>query len=64
MDSLVATPRRHHVWRAVLGCLLVLVAVAGATAVAVLEQVHTLVKDISVNKPLKVATTALAQSSY
>ena len=51
-------------WRLALGCLVVLLASAGAAAVAVIEQVHTFVQDISVNKPLKVSETALARSSF
>ena len=65
MDPPVATPpRRRYAWRAVLGCLIVVLASAGAVAVAVLEQVHTIVQDISVNKPLTVDARALAQSHY
>jgi polyisoprenyl-teichoic acid--peptidoglycan teichoic acid transferase len=63
-DALAPPPRRRYVWRAVLGCLIVLLASAGAAAVAVLEQVHTIVQDISVNQPLKVSSRALAQSSF
>jgi LCP family protein required for cell wall assembly len=48
----------------VLGCLIVLLASAGAAAVAVLEQVHTIVQDISVNRPLKVSSRVLARSSF
>lgn len=33
--------RRRNLWRLVVGCVIVLVASAGASAVAVLEQVHT-----------------------
>ncbi len=51
-------------WRALLGCVIVLLAAAGASAVAVLEQVHTFVQDISVNKPLKVDSKVLAASSF
>ncbi len=51
-------------WRALLGCLIVLAAAAGTAAVAVLEQVHTLVQDISVNKPLKVTPKVLAHASF
>ena len=54
IDALAPPPRRRFLWRALLGCLIVLLASAGASAVAVLEQVHTIVQDISVNKPLKV----------
>ncbi len=64
LDALTPPPRRRYVWRAVLGCLIVLLASAGAAAVAVLEQVHTIVQDISVNKPLKVSSRVLAQSSF
>ena len=48
----------------VLGCVIVLLATAAVTAVAVLEQVHTFVQDISANRPLAVRSGALAQSSY
>jgi LCP family protein required for cell wall assembly len=48
----------------VVGCLVVLLASAGAAAVFVLEQVHTFVQDISVNKPLNVSSRVLAASSY
>jgi hypothetical protein len=51
-------------WRVVLGCLIVLLASGGATAVAVLEQVHTIVQDISVTRPLKVSSSVLAHSSF
>jgi LCP family protein required for cell wall assembly len=51
-------------WRALLGCLVVVLASAGAASVAVLEQVHTLVQDISVNKPLKVDSKVLAHSYF
>ncbi len=51
-------------WRVVLGCLIVLLASGVATAVAVLEQVHTIVQDISVTKPLKVSSSVLAHSSF
>jgi hypothetical protein len=43
-----------------LGCLLVVIAAAGGTAVFVLEQVHTVVQDLKVNVPLKVDSRALA----
>lgn len=39
-------PRRPRAWRAVLGCLIVLLASAGTSAVFVLEQVHTVVQDL------------------
>jgi len=57
-------PRRGLVWRLVLGCLIVLLASGGATAVFVLEQVHTLTQDISVNKPLAVDSHVLAHSYF
>jgi LCP family protein required for cell wall assembly len=47
-----------------LGCLLVLLASAGATAVFVLEQVHTLAQDLSATKALKVDSKVLAQTTY
>jgi len=62
--ALSPPPRRRYLWRAVLGCLIVLLASAGAAAVAVLEQVHTIVQDISVNKPLKVSSRVLVRSSF
>jgi len=64
IDALAPAPRRRLVWRVVLGCLIVLLASAGTTAVAVLEQVHTFVQDISVNKPLNVDSKVLAHSFY
>jgi LCP family protein required for cell wall assembly len=57
-------PRRRHLWRIVLGCLIVVVASAGAAAVAALEQVDTFVQDISVTKPLKVSSDVLAHSNF
>jgi len=57
-------PRRGIVWRFVLGCLIVLLASAGATAVLILEQVHTVVQDLHVNKPLVVDRKALAPDYY
>lgn len=57
-------PRRARGWRMVLGCLVVLLASAGASAVFVIEQVHTFVHDISVNKPLSVSSSILATSGY
>ena len=56
--------RGRAYWGALLGCLIVLLVSAGASAVAVLEQVHTIVQDISVNKPLKVSSRVLARSSF
>ena len=64
IDALTPPPRRRYIWRTLLGCLIVLLAGAGASAVAVLEQVHTFVQDISVNKPLKVDSKVLAHSSF
>lgn len=57
-------PPRRLGWRMLLGCLVVLLASAGASAVFVLEQVHTFVQDISVNKPLNVSSRVLATSNY
>jgi polyisoprenyl-teichoic acid--peptidoglycan teichoic acid transferase len=56
-------PRRRYAWRVALGCLIVLIAGAGAAATTVLEQVHTFVQDISFNKPLKLNSGVLAHSS-
>ena len=64
LGGLAPRPRRRYGWRAVLGCLVVLLASAGAAAVAVIEQVHTIVQDISVNRPFEVSPSALVQSSY
>jgi polyisoprenyl-teichoic acid--peptidoglycan teichoic acid transferase len=47
-----------------LGCLLVLLASAGATAVFVLEQVHTVVQDLKVSVPLQVNRKVLAHDYY
>ncbi|HTX10278.1 MAG TPA: LCP family protein [Solirubrobacteraceae bacterium] len=47
-----------------LGCLVVLLASAGATAVFVLEQVHTVVQDLKVSVPLSVSRKALAHDYY
>jgi polyisoprenyl-teichoic acid--peptidoglycan teichoic acid transferase len=47
-----------------LGCLLVVLASGGATAVFILEQVHTVVQDLRVNKPLKVDRRVLAHDYY
>ncbi len=57
-------PRRRFGWRALLGCLIVLMASAGASAVFVLEQVHTVVQDLRVNQPLKVDAKVLAPSNF
>jgi polyisoprenyl-teichoic acid--peptidoglycan teichoic acid transferase len=51
-------------WRLVLGCAIVVLASAGATAVFILEQVHTVVQDLRVNKPLKVDRKVLAHDYY
>jgi polyisoprenyl-teichoic acid--peptidoglycan teichoic acid transferase len=50
--------------RALLGCLAVLLASAGASAVFVLEQVNTVVQDLGISKPLKVDSKVLASSSF
>ena len=57
-------PRRRRAWRAVLGCLIVLLASAGTSAVFVLEQVHTVVQDLKASKALKVDPRVLAPSYY
>jgi LCP family protein required for cell wall assembly len=57
-------PRRGIGWRLLLGCVIVLLASAGATAVFILEQVHTVVQDLRVNKPLKVDRRVLAHDYY
>ena len=48
----------------ILGSLIVLLCAAGGSAVFVLEQVHTLAQDLSVNKALKVDRGVLAQTYY
>lgn len=61
------TPRRRWFGTSVklaLGCLLVLLASAGATAVFVLEQVHTVVQDLRVSVPLQVNRKVLAHDYY
>jgi LCP family protein required for cell wall assembly len=64
-DGFMPPPRRRRYgWRVVLGCLIVLLVSGGAAAVAVLEQVRTIVQDISVNQPLAVDSRALAQSTF
>jgi LCP family protein required for cell wall assembly len=55
---------RGMVWRLVLGCVIVVLASAGATAVFILEQVHTVVQDLRVNKPLTVDRRVLARDYY
>jgi polyisoprenyl-teichoic acid--peptidoglycan teichoic acid transferase len=68
--SVLAEPRdRRRRWfgapfKIVLGCLLVVLASGGATAVFILEQVHTVVQDLRVNKPLKVDRRVLAHDYY
>ena len=60
-------PRRRWFGTSVklaLGCLLVLLASAGATAVFVLEQVHTVVQDLKVSVPLQVNRKVLAHDYY
>jgi polyisoprenyl-teichoic acid--peptidoglycan teichoic acid transferase len=60
-------PRRRWFGTSVklaLGCLLVLLASAGATAVFVLEQVHTVVQDLRISVPLKVNRKVLAHDYY
>jgi polyisoprenyl-teichoic acid--peptidoglycan teichoic acid transferase len=61
------TPRRRWFgtsFKLALGCLLVLLASAGATAVFVLEQVHTVVQDLKVSVPLQVNRKVLAHDYY
>jgi LCP family protein required for cell wall assembly len=48
----------------ILGALIVVLCAAGGSAVFVLEQVHTLAQDLSVNKALKVGRGVLAQTYY
>ncbi|MHB1837009.1 MAG: LCP family protein, partial [Solirubrobacteraceae bacterium] len=57
-------PRRRYLWRVLLGCVIVLLATAGATAVAVLEQVQTIVQYISVTKALPVSSKVLAAPQF
>ncbi len=57
-------PRGGLLWRLVLGCLVVVLAAGGATAVFVLEQVHTVVQDLRANKPLPVDRRVLAPDYY
>jgi LCP family protein required for cell wall assembly len=57
-------PFRRILGRLVLGCLIVVLASAGATAVFVLEQVHTVVQDLHASKPLVVERKALAPDYY
>ena len=57
-------PLRRIGWRLLLGCLIVILATAGATAVFILEQVHTVVQDLHANRPLVVQRRALAPDYY
>jgi LCP family protein required for cell wall assembly len=57
-------PRRWFGWRLVLGCLIVLLCAAGAGATFVLEQIHTLQKDLHINPSIKIAPGVLAPSGY
>ena len=50
--------------RILLGCAIVLLCTAGATAVFVVEQVHTLSQDLSANRALRVGHGALAPTQY
>lgn len=67
---MLAEPRdRRRRWfgapvKFALGCLLVVLASGGVTAVFILEQVHTVVQDLRVNKPLKVDRRVLAHTYY
>ncbi|MBV8948366.1 MAG: LCP family protein [Solirubrobacterales bacterium] len=68
-DFALTGPRRPRRWfgtpvKIGLGCLLVVLASAGATAVFILEQVHTVVQDLRVNRPLTVDRKALAPDYY
>src|SRR5947209_7122468 len=57
-------PRRPGVKRMLLGCLLVLLASAGGSAVFVLEQVHSLRDALNLNDALKVAPGNLAVAGW
>ncbi len=58
-------PRRRLTgWRLLLGCVIVMLASAGAAVVFAVEQVHTFVQDISVNKSLQVSSKVLVSSNY
>lgn len=57
-------PLHRIVWRLLLGCVIVVLASAGATAVFILEQVHTVVQDLHTNRPLPVDRQALAPDYY
>src|ERR1700740_2676986 len=56
--------RRWGWWRMILGAVIVLLCAGGATAVFILEQVPTIVQDLSVNKALKVDRGVLATTYY
>ncbi len=71
MSGFVLTEPRDHRRRwfgaplkFALGCLFVVLATGGATAVFILEQVHTVVQDLRVNKPLTVDRRVLARTYY
>jgi LCP family protein required for cell wall assembly len=64
LEALEPPFQRRFLWRALLGCLIVVLAAAGASAAFVLEQVHTVVQDLSINKALKVDSRVLAHSSF
>jgi LCP family protein required for cell wall assembly len=63
-DPISKPPLRRIAWRLLLGCLVVVLASAGGTAVFILEQVHTVVQDLHANKPLVVDRHALAPDYY
>jgi polyisoprenyl-teichoic acid--peptidoglycan teichoic acid transferase len=69
-DSVLSEPRApRRRWfgtpvKLVLGCLLVVLASAGGTAMFILEQVHTVVQDLRANRPLVVDRKALAPDYY
>jgi len=69
-DSVLTEPRaQRRRWfgtpvKLALGCLLVVLASAGGTAVFILEQVHTVVQDLRVNVPLRVDRKVLAHDYY
>ncbi|MBV9413389.1 MAG: LCP family protein, partial [Solirubrobacterales bacterium] len=69
-DFALTEPRQHRRrWLAApiklaLGCLIVVLASTGATAVFILEQVHTVVQDLRVNVPLRVDRKVLAHDYY
>ena len=57
-------PWGRYGWRAILGCLIVLVLSAGVAALGVVEQVNGFLNDLRTNKALKVDSGVLAQSSF